>query len=165
MSKEMLIAMLSMNQHPTLKRIRIQLLVESTAWILFLALYYNLFDGDQKPVFWNIAFIISVGLMLVHNFLGYQVIGNPVKGTNIAQSLKLYLLKLKKYAYLSVSARVFSLCMLLGYFLSGIEVLEQRYYVSIIVFGLITIIQAIVLWRIWAKRIQIISSKYQQLTS
>ncbi|MDN5204225.1 hypothetical protein QQ008_22730 [Fulvivirgaceae bacterium BMA10] len=162
-SKESLIGMLHVNKHPTLKGIRIQLIIESIAWISFLAFYYNFFDGHQKPVFWNIALVISVGLMLVHNLLGYQVTNNPINGTNIANSLMRYLVKLKKYAYLSIVSRLLALSIVFGFFLSGVEAFEQRHCMSIGIVLMIICIQAFILWKIWLKRIRTITSKYLEL--
>lgn len=155
--------MLSVNRHPILKRIRMQLLIESIAWILFLAFYYDFFDGHLKPVLWNLALVFSAGLILVHNLLGYQVTNNPIHGSNLVNSLEIYLQKLKKYALVSISSRVLAISIVCGFFLSGLENLAPRHFMGIVVFAIIITIQAVILRRVWSKRIQTISSKYQQL--
>ncbi|MBU2912917.1 MULTISPECIES: hypothetical protein [Reichenbachiella] len=162
-SKEALLGMVNVNGHPVLRGIRIQMIIESTAWILFLGFYYNFFDGHLKPIFWNLALIISVALMLVHNSLNYQVTNNPISGENLVSSLVTYLKRLKKYAYLSIGSRTLALTAIFGFFLSGIETFEQRHYASTFVLVAFVAAQAFILWRIWHKRIQTIRSKYEQL--
>ena len=162
-SKEALLSMLNVNNHPALKAIKIQLMIESIAWIIFLACFYNFFDGHLKPVIWNIALVLAVGLLLVHNVAGYQITNNPINGINIAESLTNYYHQLKKYAYLSIASRALAIAILFGYFMSGLESLEQRHYITMGVAGAVIGIQVFVLWRIWAKRISTITSRYEQI--
>jgi len=162
-SKEDLISMLRVNKHPSLKRIRNQLMIESIFWIGFLAFYYDFFDGHLKPFLWNVLLVLAIGLLLIHNLLGYQVTHNPINGSNIIKSLMNYLNRIRKYAYLSISTRVFAVLILFGYFLSGIESLESQHYWSIGLIGLTVVIQIYFLWRVWSKRIDSITSSYSDL--
>lgn len=162
-SNEDLIAMLSVNKHPSLKGIRNQLIIESIFWIGFLAFYYDMFDGHLKPTLWNVLLVLAVGFLLVHNLLGYRITNNPINGSNITRSLMNYLNRIRKYAYLSISARVFALLILFGYFFSGLESIESRHYWSIGAIGLIVAIQVYFLWRVWSKRIASITSSYAEL--
>lgn len=162
-TKGALLNMLNVNNHPTLKKIKSQMIIESVAWIGFLAFYYDFFDGHLKPVLWNLLLIIAVGLLLIHNLLGYQVTNNPINGHNILDSLRNYLKKIRSYSYLSISTRVFALIIIFGYFLSGVESFESRHYWSIGLLPLFVLTQVYFLWRVWSKRINTISSKYGQL--
>jgi|SRR5690606_9730573 multisubunit Na+/H+ antiporter MnhB subunit len=162
-SKEALLSMLDVNQHPILKRIRIQLMIEGIAWIVFLSCFYNFFDGHLKPAIWNIALAIAIGLILVHSAAGYKITNNPINGMNIAESLTNYYHQLKKYAYLSIASRALAIGILFGYFLSGLESLGQRHYISMGVAGIVIAIQVGLLWRIWSKRISTITSRYKQI--
>lgn len=162
-SKEALLRMLNVNQHPSLKGIRIQLIVETIFWTAFLACFYNFFDGHLKPVIWNIALALAVGLLLVHNSAGYKITNNPINGTNIAESLTNYCHRLKKYAYLSIASRALAISIMFGYFLSGMQSFEQRHYISMGVAVIVIGIQVFVLWRIWSKRISTITSRYEQI--
>lgn len=161
-SKESLLGMLSVNRHPVLKKIRIQMIIESVAWILFLGIYYDFFDGHLKPAFWNLALAVSIGLLLVHNLLSHKVTSNPINGDNLFRSLMLYLKRLKKYAYISIGSRILALLTVFGFFLSTIEIFEQRHYVSLFILVAFVSAQAFLLWKIWSKRIQTINSRYQQ---
>jgi len=162
-SKEALLKMLNVNQHPSVKAIRIQLMIESIFWMAFLACFYNFFDGHLKPAIWNIALALAVGLLLVHNSAGHKITNNPINGTNIAESLTNYCHRLKKYAYISIASRALAISIMFGYFLSGLESFEQRHYISIGIGGIVITIQVVALWRIWSKRISTITSRYEQI--
>src|SRR5688572_10026970 len=86
-----LTAMLREGQHPALKQIRRQLIIETLAFTVFLFLYYNLFDGDRKPLYANILMAAGMLLVIVHNTLGYVFTKRSLKGNNIKQSLEHYL--------------------------------------------------------------------------
>jgi len=160
-----LLRMLSVNNHPVLKKIKTQLIIESIAWISFLALYYDFFDGHLRPILWNALLIIAVGLLLIHNLLGYQVTNNPINGPNILESISNYLKKIRKYAYLSISARVIAILIMFGYFLAALDSFEFRHYGSLGAVLLLVSIQVYFLWRVWSKRINTIASKYDQLVT
>ena len=162
-SKQKLIGMLAVNKNPVLKRIKIQLIIESIAWTGFLAIYYDFFDGHLRTWYWNVLLIFAVGLLLIHNLLGYQVTNNPINGMNILDSLRKYLKKIRKYAYLSISARVFAIVIVFGYFLSALDAFEVRHYWSLGFLMVLVTIQAYLLWKVWSKRIDFITSKYDQL--
>lgn len=164
-SKEKLIDMLSVNKHPVMKRIKIQLIIESIAWTSFLAIYYDFFDGHLRTWDWNVLLIVAIGLLLIHNLLGYQVTNNPINGINILDSLRNYLNKIRKYAYLSISARIFAVIVMFGYFSSTIDAFEVRHYWSLGFVLMLVSIQAYILWRVWSKRINFITSKYDQLVN
>lgn len=164
-SKEKLIGMLRVNKNPVLKRIKIQLIIESIAWTCFLAIYHDFFDGHLRSGFWNVLLISSIVLLLVHNLLGYQVTNNPINGMNILDSLRNYLKRIRKYAYLSVLARIFAIIIIVGYFLSALESFEVRHYWSLGFFLLLLLMQVYILWRVWSKRINTITSKYDELVN
>ncbi len=161
-SKDVLMNMVAVNQHPILRGIRRQLIIESIGWLAFLALYYNLFDGHLRPVYWNILLILAVGLVMVHNLLGYRITNNPVNGSNLLESLRNYLKRMRRYSNVSISTRVLAIAMIFGFFLSTADFAGPRSYW--IVFGmlLVLVIQIYLLHRMWSKRIRIITEKYRQ---
>ncbi|WP_109829670.1 hypothetical protein [Reichenbachiella versicolor] len=161
-SRESLLKMLDVNQHPALKGIRIQMVIESAAWAIFLAVYYNFFDGHSKPLIWNIVLVMTYLLMIVHNTLSHRIVSNPINGDSIIQSLKNYLARIKRYARISISSRVIGLFTLFGFFLSGVEKFQQIHYTSMVVVIVMASAQGYVLWIIWKKRIHSISGKYRE---
>ncbi|WP_158858478.1 hypothetical protein [Lunatibacter salilacus] len=164
-SKETLVGLLGVNKHKVLKRIKTQLIIESIAWSAFLAVYYDFFDGHLRSGIWNGLLVVAICLLLIHNLLGYQVTNNPINGINILESLSNYLLKLRRYAYLSISARILAILILFGYFLSAMDVFEIRHYWSFAFLLLLVSTQAYLLWQIWSKRIKIINLKYKELVN
>lgn len=96
-SKDELLGMLRVNKHPILKRIKNQLIIENIAWTCFLAIYDDFFDGHLRISFCNGILILAVGMLLIHNLLGYKVTNNPINGKNILDSLKAYLKNMPTY--------------------------------------------------------------------
>ncbi len=149
---EQLRIMLRANQHPVLKGIRLQLLLEGIFWTLFLVVYYDFFDGHLKPFLWNLALVGAVAFLLVHTFLGYQISNRAIYGDNIRESLKQYLRRIQQYARISIASRVIAISTILGFFLSVVEFSPTRYG-QVALMLLIIPIQVYLLYRIWAKRI------------
>lgn len=164
-SNETLVSMLGVNKHPVLKKIKTQLIIESITWTAFLAVYYDFFDGHLRSGLWNSLLVVAICLLLIHNMLGYRVTNNPISGNNISKSLSNYLQKIRKYAYVSVTARVVAILIIHGYFLSAMDQLETRHYWITVFLTLLIVIQVVFLWRIWSKRINLITTKYKQLVN
>lgn len=146
-------SMLSENKHPVLKGIRKQLTLEIIGWGILVTCYYSMFDGDKKPVWINIFLVLSILLPVIHNLMGYRFSKYLVQGTNIQESLKNYLYKVKIYAIVSVISRQTYLIGLLLFFTYGLSFNNSK-YISLVVIGLIFIIQLVVIVGIWAKRLK-----------
>jgi hypothetical protein len=162
LSKENIQKMVQENNHPVLKDIQTQLLIETVLWGVFLAVYYNIFDGHLKSPLWNMLLVVSVIFILAHNVLGFQIIGNPINGETILESLKNYQIKIKNYAVISIATRVLAIAILLGYFMSTI-VLTPEKLLSVAFIALIIPIQIYLLHRVWAKRKSRINKIFQKL--
>ena len=96
-------AMTQMKNHPQIRQIRMKFLVQVPLLVIFLAFYYDMFDGHTKSLFVNIALIVSCILYIVNDVLGYFILINPVRGTNISLSLKQLENSLKTMLFTSVS--------------------------------------------------------------
>ncbi|PJJ09640.1 hypothetical protein CLU83_3006 [Flavobacterium sp. 1] len=162
LSKEKIQKMILENNHPVLKGVRIQLLTETVLWAIFLAVYYNIFDGHLKSPLWNVLLIVSVIFILVHNVLGFQIISNPINGKTILESLKNYQIKIKNYAVISIATRVVAIAILLGYFISTIAFTKEKLF-SLGFISLIIPVQIYLLHRVWAKRKSRINNMLQKL--
>lgn len=147
-----LITMLKEGQHPVLKHIRRQLMIEGIAFTIFLFLYYDFFDGDQKPLYANLLIAGGMLLVIIHNILGYVYTRRTFTGNNIKQSLELYLVSLKKHATISIICRALMAACLLLFFMSVMSFNANKYW-SMIAIIIILSIQLFVLWSIWRKRI------------
>jgi hypothetical protein len=135
------------------KRIRKQLIIETLAFIAFLFVYYDFFDGDRKPIYINLLIICCMLLVIALNLIGYRLTKRSVKGDNIRQSLQDHLSKIKLYAALSVASRVLMAGGLLLFFTSAIIFNTNKYW---ILAGVIAVfmVQLILLARIWFKRMR-----------
>ncbi len=154
--------MLDPGQHPSLKGIRRQLILESLAWTLFLAFYHDFFDGQQKPFVWNLLLILAVAGLLVHNLLGYRITSRPIQGKDLRSSLGHYLSKIRRYAWVSIGARVLAILILFGFFLSSVD-FEARHYVGVAGIAGLLLVQGFLLWRVWKRRIEVIEEQVGQL--
>ena len=152
-NNDALIAMLSEGQHPVLKHIRRQLIIETIAFTIFLFLYYNLFDGDRKPLYANLLIVAGMLLVITHNIIGYVFTKRSIKGNNIKQSLEHHLVALKKHAVLSIMCRALMAGCLLAFFASVISFTISKYWVLTAIVAIL-LVQLIALWGIWLKRIR-----------
>lgn len=144
--------MMQGKSHPVLKRIRKQLIVETAAFTVFLFVYYDFFDGRDKPLYANILLVASLLFVIMHNMIGYTLTRQPVTGNTIKQSLTMHLARVKNFAVISVTMRVLSAVCLLLFFTSTVTFTDNKYRVlAVIIF--IFIIQIAFLFRIWTKRI------------
>lgn len=149
--------MLIENNHPVLKEIRKQLLIEVIGWSAFLMVYYTMFDGDQKPLLINILLVVSVAAALVHNLTGYRLSSHLVAGTSIRASLQHYLVKVRTYAVISVISRVLLMAGFLLFFTYNISFDTGKY---LMLSGAIALFafQLILLCRIWLRRLRRLSN-------
>jgi len=144
--------MLSENRHPVLKNIRKQLTIEIIGWSISLICYYTMFDGDKKPVWINLLLVFSILLPVIHNLMGYRFAKYLVQGSNIQESLKNYLARVKRYAAISIISKQLFLIGLLLFFTYGLSFNTSK-AISLVIIGVIFIIQLVLTYRIWAKRL------------
>lgn len=162
LSKEKIEEFVQEKSHPVLKSIKRQLAIESLCWLVFLVVFYDFFDGHLRTPLWNFLLVIGVVLVLLHNFLGYRIITNPIQSKNILDSLERYLSRIKKYAVLSIFSRVLAIILILGYFVSAIEMTNEKLW-SLGLFMLIIPIQVYLLRKVWNGRIIQIKDIYQKI--
>lgn len=149
--------MLQENKHPVLKGIRRQAVAEVIGWSVFLAVYYSMFNGTEKPLWLNMLLIGSVLLPLMHNLMSYRFAKYLVKGDTIKQSVMNYLSNVKVYAVVSVAARAIFAASLLLFLTYGIKFTEAK-YLSLIIVILVFLIQLGILSKLWQKRLLKIST-------
>ncbi|GAA0526548.1 hypothetical protein [Chitinophaga japonensis] len=147
---------------PALKAIRRQLLVESLGYAAFLLMYYDFFDGREKPFYLNALLVLCISLMLLHNIAGYLLIKNPVKAGNLKQSLTLYLQRVRQFSVVSLLSRLLGISGLLLFFLAQITWSATKYWILAGVL-LFLGIQLFSLYRVWSGRIGQISSIVKDL--
>lgn len=159
-----LIAMLREGQHPVLKHLRKQLIIEIIAFTLFLILYYDFFDGDKKPLYANLFIVAGMLLVITHNILGYIFSKRSFKGDNIKQSLKHYLVVMKKHAIISIMCRALMVACLFIFFTSVIQFTPTKYW-ALAAGVAVLLIQLMVLWGVWLSRIRKLKNAIASLAS
>jgi cation transport ATPase len=145
--------MMQENGHPVLKGIRKQLIIEIIAFTALLFVYYDIFDGDQKPLYANVLLVLALLFLITHNIFGYVLTKWPVKGTTIKQSLMDQLSKIKTYAVVSVAGRALASGCLLIFFTAVITFNAGKVWMLTAII-LVFIVQIGLLARIWMKRIR-----------
>ncbi len=144
--------------HPVLKGIKKQLIFESIIWTLLLIVYYDFFDGQQKSILWNALIVISILLLLAHNILGYVLVKNPIFKESIKESLQKYLAKIKTYSVISITSRVFTVAIFLGFLTSNSKWGLNKSLLFTGLFLLTITIQIYFLRKVWNKRINLIEN-------
>ncbi len=144
--------------HPVLKGIIKQLVIESLLWTIILLVYYDFFDGQLKSFLWNALLVISILLLLIHNISGYILVKNPIFGESIKESLQKYLVKIKTFSFISIVSRVLAVTVFLGFLVSNVEWEFNKMVLTLALF-LITIgTQIYLLRKVWKKRIHLIEN-------
>lgn len=144
--------MTKLNQHPTLKRIRIKLIIEIIALSFFLVVYYDWFDGHQKPLYANLLLFAGVLLYIFNDVIGYISLDKPVLKDNLLASAEHLLNKVKRLSMLSlVVSFLYSVC-LLAFFLSVITFTKEK---SFILLGMILVLVQLthISYKVWRNRI------------
>ena len=149
--------MMQEKKHPVLKRIRRQMIIETIAFIALLVVYYDFFDGNQKPLYINIILVAGVLAAILHNIIGYKLTSQYIQGHNLKQSLERYLRKIKSYANISVASRALTGGCLLAFFSSMIIFNTSKYWILGAIV-LVFIMQLMLLTRIWKERIRVLKS-------
>lgn len=146
-------AMLKENRHPVLKGIRVQLLAETAGMILFLVVFYSMFDGNKKPAAINLSLVIAVTFPILHQLYGYRLNQHLVQGHNLVSSIQAHIRKLKIYIVISLFSRLvfmIGLCLFFGY---NIQYDQFKYYCALAI-SIVFIFQLLVLLGIWNKRLR-----------
>jgi hypothetical protein len=155
-------SMIQTGNHPVLKRIRRQLIIETAAFAALLVVYYDIFDGDRKPFVANALLVAGLVLSIVHNLIGYRLTGSRLQGGTLIASVQKQLAKMKRYAVFSVLSRGMAAGCLLFFFSMAITYTTSKYWIlaGIILFFAV---QLFVLYRVWAGRIGKLQQTVKQL--
>lgn len=139
--------------HPSIKRIRIQLIIEGVAWVLFLFIFYDFFDGHLKPLWLNMLLMGSFTLLLLHHVWGIRLLNKPMQENNLITSLESYKESLSKYTIYAVGARGAAMGILVLFLCYNVEWTLVKY--GLLAGALVVmLLQLYALYKIWAGRIQ-----------
>ncbi|WP_316789930.1 hypothetical protein [Pedobacter frigoris] len=154
-TNEQFSAMLKENNHPVLKGIRRQLVIEIAGWTTFLICYYSMFDGERKPLLINLILIVSILISMIHNVSWYNFAKHQVDDGSILSSLENYFSKVKRFAILSVIFRIVFAVGLLSFFSYNIRFGPEKYLLLAVVIFLF-LIQIFILSGIWVRRLKLL---------
>ncbi|MDW7693366.1 hypothetical protein R9C00_01305 [Flammeovirgaceae bacterium SG7u.111] len=159
-SKDFIKKMTKTGNHPVLKRLRLQLIFETVVWAAVLIVFYDIFDGHLKVLAWNVAVVVAILLLLVHNLLGYKIIQYPIQGESLKASLNNYLAKIKTYAWVSIGTRVIAVATLMLFLTSTSNWTEKGFGVPL---GMLSVfaLQVYLLGKVWKTRIEKIKTTYE----
>lgn len=156
-----LLKMTRIKNHPSIKKIRTRLIVETICFVFLAAVYYDWFDGHQKPLYANILLIMGLLSFFANDVIGFISLEKKLIGSDVKISLERYLIKIKKLAVFSQICNVVYSLSLLVFFTSVIDFSKEK---SFILLGFLIILTQMLLWsqRIWSKWIKNLE---QQLNS
>jgi hypothetical protein len=125
-SQEDLQRMTKVTNHPSLKKIRTKLIAETIGLTFFLFIYYDWFDGDQKPLYANLLLAAALLLYICNDVIGYISISSPVMNQNLKLSLRQYLTRVKRLSVYSLIVTVVYSAAILIFFTSVIHVTKEK---------------------------------------
>lgn len=159
---ETLKTMLQEGKHPVLQRTRRQLIFEAIVFSALLIVYYDFFDGDQKPLYLNLLLVAALLFAIGHSIAGYVFSRRKHAGNDLVSSLKASLTSLRTTAILSVTSRVATAVCLLIFFTAQIRFTMAKYW---LLAGMITIIlvQFGLLAAMWRKRVRGLETSIRQI--
>jgi len=144
--------MMKAKNHPVLKSIKRQAIVEFLAFAIFLFCYYTMFDGNKKPLLINLILIFAAAFNMLNHLKGYRLQQHFRASENIKDDLKSFAAKLKTYQLEVIISKVILLIGLMLFFTNGIEFTEKKWF-AMAVIAVVFILQLALLNNIWRKRI------------
>lgn len=155
--------MTKISRLPMVKRIRRKLIIETIVLSFFLAVYYDWFDGHQKPLYANLLLSSAVLLYILHDVVGYISLTRPVMNNSLRLSLQQLLVRIKRLSVVSLFLSfVYSVCIIV-FFTSVISFTREK---SFILLGLILVLTQLAhlsykLWRSWIKKLELQVSDFE----
>ena len=148
--------MTKLKHHPTLKKIRVKLMIETIGLVFFLLVYYDWFDGDKKPWIAN-ALLVTAGILYILNdVISYIALLKPVRGINLKESLQQYLARIKMLSIISVMVSfTYGICLILFFSSVIIFTNEKKFLITGLTgFLLIMTFLSYKIWGRWMKQLK-----------
>ncbi|TCD03870.1 hypothetical protein [Pedobacter psychroterrae] len=141
------------SNHPVIKRIQLQLLVEMIVWAVILFLYYDAFDGEKRPRAINLVFIIGFLQAIAYNLSGYLAARNLVHGTDLNISISNHIKKLKNLRFTAICSRATLMLTILLFFCYGLELNAKRTIAISIIAAISCVVLYLLYWS-WTIKIE-----------
>jgi len=145
--------MTQVTHHPSLKKIRTKLIIETIGLVFFLFVYYDWFDGGKKPFSANVLLVSSLLLYILNDVIGYISIARPIRGINLKLSIQNYLTGIKRISVFSVIISFLYGISIIVFLTSVINFTKEK---KLILAGIIVVLFQMILlsFKIWTKRIK-----------
>lgn len=145
--------MTKVTNHPSLKRIRAKLIVETIGLVLFLVIYDDWFDGDKKPFYANLVLVVALVLYVFNDVIGYMAITRPVMEANLKLSIQNYLMRIKRLSVFSLLISLLYSISIILFFTSVINFTKEK---GFILAGIMIVLFQMILFssRIWTRWIK-----------
>lgn len=145
--------MTQVTHHPSLKKIRTKLIVETIGLVFFLFVYYDWFDGAKKPFTVNVLLVSSMLLYVLNDVIGYISIVRPIRGKNLKLSIQNYLMRIKRLTIFSLIISFLYSISIIIFFTSVINFTKEK---KLILAGVIVVLFQMILlsFKIWTKWIK-----------
>lgn len=151
-----ILKMTRIKNHPSVKKIRTKLMIEIIGFVLFLTVYYDWFDGDQKPFYANVLLVSSLLLYVANDVIGYASVVKGINGLNLKASLGKYLVRIRRLSvYSLICTLLYSISFLL-FFSSVIHFTKEKSF--LLLFLVIVLFQMLfgsqMIWNKWIKSLE-----------
>ena len=142
--------------HPSLKKIRTKLLIESISLTFFLFIYYDWFDGNTKPFYLNALLASSLIAYILNDVVGYISISRPIRGENLKISIEKYYAGIKRLSVYSLITSFLYGTVMIFYFSSGLILNNKKSFilVGIVIFLLLMTYFSYRTWQKWIESLK-----------
>ena len=142
--------------HPSLKKIRTKLVIETIGLVLFLLVYYDWFDGHKKSLGVNALLVSSVALYILNDVIGYIALAKPISGNNLKRSLTNFLARIKRLSLFSLTISFLYGTALLVFFSSVISFTKEKNMLlaGLVAIFLISTFLSFKLWKSWINKLK-----------
>ncbi|MHA4896362.1 hypothetical protein ACXZ1K_16530 [Pedobacter sp. PWIIR3] len=159
-----IVKMINEKSHPVLQKIKRQLVFEMLAWTVVIVLYHSAFDGNKRPAFINLAFVIGFMQAIAYNLSSYFATRNLVHGKNLTSSMKDYIKKLKKLQWTAICSRIVLMGGILMFFCYNLDMTIKR-MISLGCIVAMFVFFLVMLYLTWTKRISKLTGIITSLSS
>lgn len=143
--------------HPSIKKIRTKLIIETIVLLFFLFIYYDWFDGHKKPFYANTALALGLLLFIFNDVIGYIFITRPIGGANLKLSNENYLIRIKRLSISSVIITFLYSISIIIFFTSVITFTKEKgltlIFSTVVIFQLILL--SVRMWIKWIKNLKL----------
>lgn len=151
---------------PALRMANRNLIIETAAFVVFLGVYYGLFNGSRHVFVGNLLLLSAFLLNIVHNILFCRFVTRPGHTHSAVDSLRLQLKELKRFTFRVIALRSVVICSLVLFFSVVIRVESEKMWLlrGMIVFLTVKLMLFIRFASRWIGQVAEVIAKYHPLT-